>query len=718
MSTFHLRRRKRLIVAFFAFALFFIVLAIRLTSIQAFDSIDLTDEQINQLMGEIPLTATRGDIYDRNMNILAKDASASAIYARPRDIKNPDEIADYLSEILELDREKLVEKISDKSQWIALLKRKVDNDIALEIKNKKFKGIEVSEDKKRYYTNGNFASYILGFTGTDHQGLYGIESVLNRVLSGEDGVLVYEKDGLSQKVASGYQVRIEPNAGDNVVLTTDSIIQHFLESQLQKTMEEFDAKRVMAIAMDPNTGEILAMGSKPDYDLNDPRSLSPLFESKMSTELEGMDLGEKQLEMWKNPVVTFNYEPGSTFKPITAAAALEEGVVTPDTGFYDKGYIEVGGVRIKCHIYPRSHGAQTFTEAVANSCNPVLVETIMRMEPVDFYKYVYNFGLGDKTGIQLDGEQAGIIPHNDDNIVNYVTKSFGQGISVTPIQLVSALSSIVNDGKYMQPNIVKYILSSDNNEIIKEYKPEQIRQVVSEDTAEKVQEIFKKVISNSENLTNMSNYELGGKTGTAQKIVNGAYANGLYITSFFGYAPVDDPKIAVLYIVDEPKGYGVYGSNTAAPHAIEFINNTLDYLNVPGGATESIEESSIVPDLRNQELDLAKEVLSYLQLDYEINSEVKEGYIVDQKPMPGELIQEDTVISITLAEEIRGEQDELVTVPNVMDMTVQQANEALNRIGLKLAMTGTGGVSTQQSPLSGERVQKGSEVVVEFKPIE
>lgn len=717
MSIYHLRRRKRLIFAFFVFALFFLVLAIRLTSIQAFDSINLTDEQINQLMGEIPLTATRGDIYDRNMNILAKDASASAIYVRPKDVKEPEEIADYLSEVLELDREKLYKKITDKTQWIALIERKVDNDIAFDIRNKKFKGVEISEDKKRYYTNGNFASYVLGFTGTDHQGLYGVESVLNNVLSGEDGVLVYEKDGLSQKVASGYQVRIEPNEGDNVVLTIDSIIQHFLESQLEKTMDEFDAKRVIAIALDPNTGEILAMSSKPDYNLNDPRTVSELFEDKMSTELEGMNLGQKQLEMWKNPAVTFNYEPGSTFKPITAAAALEEGVVSAETSFFDKGYIMIDGQRIKCHIFPRSHGAQSFIEAVANSCNPVLVETAMRMEPVTFYKYIYNFGFGDQTRIQLDGEQAGIVPNNNDRLINYVPKSYGQGISVTPIQLINALSAIVNNGKYMQANIVKYILSSDNNEIIKEYKPEQIRQVVSEDTASTVQDILNLVVSNSENLSSMSTYKVGGKTGTAQKIINGAYAKGLYITSFFGYAPVDDPKIAILYIVDEPKGYGVYGSNTAAPHAMEFINNTLDYLNVPGGKGESLKDSSIVPDLRNQELDLAKEVLNYLKLEYEISGEVQSGYIVNQDPMPGELITEDTVITLTLGEEIT-QKEEVVTVPNVIDMTVQQANETLSRVGLKLAITGSGGVSTQQSPLAGEQVQKGSEVVVEFKPLE
>ncbi|WP_193708288.1 penicillin-binding transpeptidase domain-containing protein [Alkalibaculum sporogenes] len=720
MSIYHLRRKKRLVFAFFVFFIFFIVMAIRLTYIQAFDSIKLTDEQIDQLMGEIPITATRGDIYDRNMNILAKDASASRIYVRPRDLENAEEVADYLSKILDLDRDILYEKISDTSQWIALVERKVDNDIAFEIRDQNFKGVEISEDKKRYYTNGNFASYILGFTGTDHQGLYGIESVFNNVLSGEDGVLVYEKDGKSQKVPSGYQVRIEPEDGDNLALTTDSVIQHFLESQVEKTVNDLDAKRVIAIAMDPKTGDILGMSSKPDYNLNDPRTISEIFETKLSDELKDKNLGEKQLAMWRNPAVTLNYEPGSTFKVVTASAVLEEGVVTPETPFFDKGYINIAGAQIKCHLYPRSHGAQTFVEGVQHSCNPVMVEAIQRLDPDEFYKYIYNFGFGDKTGIQLDGEQSGIVPANvEQNLINYVTKSFGQGISVTPIQLITALSAVVNDGKYMQPNIVKYILSSDSNEIIQEYKPHQIRQVISEDTASILQDTMEKVISESDVLSKIAEkYRVGGKTGTAQKVIDGKYAQGIYITSFFGFAPVEDPKVAVLFIIDEPKGYNVTGSNTAAPAALEFINSTLDYLDVPNNDKENFGDSSIVPDLRSQDMTLAQEVLGYLNLKYEVTSDIKEGYIVNQDPMPGQLIDKDTVIKLTLDKEAIDTSTELVSVPNIMDMTVQQANEVLRRLGLELTVTGAGGVSTKQSPLAGELVKKGTKVIVEFKPIE
>ncbi|MFZ7131103.1 MAG: penicillin-binding transpeptidase domain-containing protein [Eubacteriales bacterium] len=717
MSIYHLRRKKRLVFAFFVFFIFFIILAIRLTYIQGFNSIELTDDQIEQLMGEIPLTATRGDIYDRNKNVLAKDASASRIYARPKDIKKPEEVADYISEKLGIDRDELYQKITDTSQGIILLGRKIDNDIAFEIRDMDFKGIEIAEDKKRYYSNGNFASYVLGFTGTDHQGLYGIESVYDDVLSGEDGVLVYEQDGKSQKVPSGYQLRIEPIPGDNIVLTIDSIIQHFLESSLDKTLKNFNAKRVIAIAMDPNTGEILGMASKPDYNLNDPRTISEEMEAKLSNEMEGKTLGEKQLISWKNPAVSLNYEPGSTFKVVTASAALEEGVVEPDTPFYDKGYVIVDGTKIKCHLYPRSHGAQTFLEGVQHSCNPVLVETILRMNPEVFYKYLYNFGFGDQTGIQLDGEQAGIVPPNVNlKPVDYATKAFGQGISVTPIQLITALSAVVNDGKYMQPNIVKYLLSNESNEIIKEYKPQVLRQVVSEDTAGLLKDTMEKVVMESTSLKQLcGEYIIGGKTGTAQKVIDGRYAQGLYITSFFGFAPVDDPQITVLYIIDEPQGYALTGSNTAAPIAIETMTNILNYLNVPKDDKDNFGDSGIVPDVRNQDILLAKEILEYMNLEYKIVGDEQTGSIVNQKPMPGEIIEEDTVIELTLSDEVSSD---MISVPNVMDMTIQQANEALTKVGLELTITGAGGVSQQQSPVAGEKVQKGSKVVVEFKPIE
>lgn len=717
MSLYHLRRKKRLLFAFFVFSILFIVLAAKLTYIQAYDSINLTDAQINQLMGEIPLTATRGDIYDRNMNILAQDASASSIYARPKDIEDPEEVGKLLSDVLGIDRQETIEKLLDEESTMVLIARKVDNDKAFKIKDENIAGIEISEDKKRYYTNGNFASYILGFTGSDHQGLYGIERIFEEELNGEDGVLVYEKDGKNQKVPSGYQITIPAVPGDHVVLTVDSIIQHFIESAIDKAIEELNPKRIIAIAMDPDNGEVLGMASKPDYDLNDPRTITEDISLRLAVDLEDKSLGEQQQIMWNNPAVSFNYEPGSTFKVVTAAAALEEGIVKPDTVFYDEGYIMVDGIRIRCHIYPDEHGEQTFLEAVSNSCNPVMVETIMKMNPAVFYKYLYNFGFGDRTGIQLDGEQYGIVPVNTNlKNVDYATKSFGQGVGVTPIQLVTALSAVVNDGNYINPTIVKEIRSSEDNSIIKSYNSDTIRRIVSEETSEALKEAMKNVIEGNKTLVELAEgFSIGGKTGTAQKIIDGRYAQGKYVTSFFGFAPADDPQIAILLLVDEPESSRSTGSTTAAPIAIDIIKNTLKYLNVPSDKKADFGNVDIIPDMRNQDVKTAKEILDRLEINYEIKGEAAEetAIVTDQSPMPGILITKDTLVTLKAAtEKVEGE--EMISVPNVKDMSMKKAMEILVKSGLSIDISG-GGFSVSQEPEAGTVVEKGTTVTVEFE---
>lgn len=718
MSLYHLRRKKRLLFAFFVFSILFIVLAAKLTYIQAYDSINLTDAQISQLMGEIPLTATRGDIYDRNMNILVQDASASSIYARPKDIEDPEEVGKLLSDVLGIDRQETIEKLLDEESTMVLIARKVDNDKAFKIKDENIAGIEISEDKKRYYTNGNFASYILGFTGSDHQGLYGIERIFEEELNGEDGVLVYEKDGKNQKVPSGYQITIPAVPGDHVVLTVDSIIQHFIESAMDKAIEELNPKRIIAIAMDPDNGEVLGMASKPDYDLNDPRTITEDISLRLAVDLEDKSLGEQQQIMWNNPAVSFNYEPGSTFKVVTAAAALEEGIVKPDTVFYDEGYIMVDGIRIRCHIYPDEHGEQTFLEAVSNSCNPVMVETIMKMNPAVFYKYLYNFGFGDRTGIQLDGEQYGIVPVNTNlKNVDYATKSFGQGVGVTPIQLVTALSAVVNDGNYINPTIVKEIRSSEDNSIIKSYNGDTIRRIVSEETSEALKEAMKNVIEGNKTLVELAEgFSIGGKTGTAQKIIDGRYAQGKYVTSFFGFAPADDPQIAILLLVDEPESSRSTGSTTAAPIAIDIIKNTLKYLNVPSDKKADFGNVDIIPDMRNQDVKTAKEILDRLEINYEIKGEAAEetAIVTDQSPMPGILITKDTLVTLKAAtEKVEGE--EMTSVPNVKDMSMKKAMEILVKSGLSIDISGGGGFSVSQEPEAGTVVEKGTTVTVEFE---
>lgn len=729
MPLYHLRRKKRLIFAFFVFVLLFIVLAGRLTYIQAYQSMELSDAQINQLMGEIPVTASRGNIYDRNGNILAQDASASSVYVRPDAIENAEEIGTYLSQVLELDLEETIEKCQDVERSLVLIARKVDNEKAFLIEEqaeeKEWQGVEISEDKKRYYTNGNFASYVLGFTGTDHQGLYGIECIFDSELSGVDGVLIYEKDGKNQKVPSGYQLLIPAEAGNHVVLTIDSIIQHYLESASDTLLEETGAKRVIAIAMDPNTGEVLGMSAKPDYDLNDPRTVTEAIQESLYEELEGKDLGEQQQIMWNNPAVSLNFEPGSTFKIITGAVALEEGIVGPDTVFYDEGYIMVDGVRIRCHIYPRAHGQETFLEAISNSCNPVLVETILRINPSTFYQYVYNFGFGERTGIQLDGEQYGIVPVNEDlNRVDYATKSFGQGISVTPIQMITALSAVVNGGNYIEPTIVLETLSSETGETLETYLSESSRQIISTQTADWLKEAMENLVLNSSLLSGQTQgYSIGGKTGTAQKIVDGAYSDSAYITSFFGFAPVDDPQISILLVVDEPENGltagSITGSNTAGVTAVGILADILQYLNVPTDDAEDFGLTDIVPNVRNLDIDTAKEILGALGLDYRVDGEIlSEGTVVlDQSPSPGTRMEETTTLTLEVGQ-LQAVEAEEVLVPNVLDLTVSGASELLEQWGLEMDFQGTGGFATTQEPEAGTLVPRGSVVTVVFEHYE
>lgn len=726
MSLYHLRRKKRLIFAFFVFSLLFAILAARLTYIQAYQSLELTDAQINQLMGEIPVTASRGNIYDRNGNILAQDASASSVYVRPSAVKDPEATGTILADVLSLDPTETINKCKEENSSLVLIARKVDNEKAFFIKDQKLAGVEISEDKRRYYTNGNFASYVLGFTGTDHQGLYGLESIFDAQLRGEDGVLVYEKDGKNQRVPSGYQVLIPAKSGNHVVTTLDSIVQHYLESASEKLMQETGAKRVIALVMDPNTGEVLGMSAKPDYDLNNPRIVSDAIKNSLTEEMKDKTLGEQQQIMWNNPAVSFNFEPGSTFKIITGSAALEEGVVGPNTPFYDEGFIMVDGVRIRCHIYPRGHGDETFLEAITNSCNPVMVETVLRINPTTFYQYVSNFGFGARTGIQLDGEQYGIIPVNEDvNRVVYSTQSFGQGIGVTPIQLITALSAVVNGGTYRSPAIVKETRSSETQEVLESYVSDATRQIVTPQTAEWLKEAMKNVVLESVLMSGKTQgFSVGGKTGTAQKIIDGAYSKEKYITSFFGFAPVDDPKVSLLLIVDEPAqgltAGGVTGANTAGMPAVEVLVDILKYMNVPTGNGAEFGGTDMVPDVRNLDLTTAKEILNSFHLPYELTGDrsSEDRVIIRQTPEPGTPRKENETLVLELG--VAHSQDEQqVLVPDVTNLTAYNAYTVLKQRGLEMIFEGSGGFATTQEPQGGTMVPRGTliRVVFEHEPV-
>ena len=691
------------------------------------------EKKLNQLVATIPITAPRGDIYDSKMEILAKDATSTSIYARPRDIQDGEKTAEILAEILDLDKEKTYEKLTNIKQGIVLIQRKIDNDKAIQIREQNIKGLEFGEDKKRYYKNGNFAPYVLGFTGTDHQGLYGIESQYEEILKGKDGILTYQRDARGSKIASGAENRIAPIPGKNLQLTIDSSIQHFAERAAEKAMYENNAKRVTIMVMDPKTGGLLAMASKPDYDLNNPREISAIVEEKLnydftektdSGERVKKSLGERQQEMWKNPALSFNYEPGSTFKIITSSAGLEEGVVTPSSQFYDRGYIMVGGRMLKCWRYPRNHGSETFAEAVQQSCNPVFVEVALRLGPDRFYKYIEGFGFGKKTGIDLEGEEGGIVTSRKDiKDISLATSSYGQGISVTPIQLITAASAIANNGMLMKPRIVNSIYSPETNELIEEYKPQEVRQVISKDIAQSLLKILETVVSKGTgSKAQVAGYAIGGKTGTANKVIDGAYGSGKYVASFVGIAPTTDPKMTVLVVIDEPDPSNSMGGQIAAPVAGEVMKDVLNYLSIPPDYKEEVESSEkvTVPEVRNMTKNQAAEILATNKLSLETSSVEGTDIIIDQIPLPGVEVDINTKIHlITQNGQENGEENKegKVIVPNILDISIQEAHRILREKELNIEISGSG-ISTEQDPQPGKYINKGSRVKVKFKSIQ
>lgn len=727
MKTFlDLKRKKRILFIFSFICVLFVALVIKLVYIQGFKAVEYGNKQSAMLMQRLPITASRGDIYDRNMALLAKDATCSSIYVSPASIEKDKrkEVSKYLSKKLGLEYKDVYKKVSNASSSNELIKRKVDNSIGLEIKNKGYEGVSVTEDKKRYYTNGKFASHLLGFTGTDHQGLYGLEASYNDILAGKDGVILYQTDGSGRKIASGSEVRQEATNGSNLVLSIDSVIQMYAESALEKGIKKTGSKRAMAIAVDPSTGEILAMAANPSYDLNDPWKLDEDFAENFSsdfyTEKNGkkkkMSESEKLAMMWDNPNISLNYEPGSTFKPVTVSAALEEGSITKSSRFYCNGYKVVAGTKIRCAVYPNAHGSESLAEAVANSCNPAMMEIAMRMGPDVFYDYIYNFGFGSKTGISLGGEESGIVPPNENvNIVDYVTKGFGQGISTTPIQMIMALSSIINDGYLLKPQLVKYVTEGEDNEITTSYDKEVVRQIISKDTSKTMRKYLRGVVTKSDVLSKYDSktLKMGGKTGTAQKIVDGKYSHSKYVTSFFGFAPYNDPKIAVIVILDEPTN-GSYGSTTATPIASEILKNSVNYLNTKSQNSskeiKTLNSKVTVPDVRGKSLTDAKSLLDSLNIKYKItykNKNQKDGVVVSQSD-----VQKTYKNKITLV--VDDVSSTTVTMPDLEGMSVQGANEALTKLGLTMEIKG-GGIATKQSIKAGKTVKKGTRVTVTFE---
>ena len=654
--------KRRLLIFFLCVCLAFVVLAVRTGYIQIVKAEEYADKALSQQTKDLPITAKRGNIYDTNMKALAINQSTSTIWVRPRDVAAKEEEnpgftkkkASVLAEILgDKTEEEIYETITKDSSLLKLAKY-VDDErtekIRAAMKDTKdpdtgekiratVAGLQIAETPHRYYPMGEFAAHVIGGTNDDNHGMFGLELYYDQYLNGTEGRWIRSTDGAGRSLTNGVEKYYSAEDGYSIVLTIDEIIQHYVEKALKQVQANTNALRTMAIVMDPETGDVLAMASYPDFDLNDPRT--PISEAEQE-QLENCT-DEEKVEfwnnMWRNPLVNDTYEPGSPFKLLTTSMALEEGLTNVNDTFYCKP-VNLYGQILKCWKTSGSHGTETLAMGVANSCNPVFIALSQRLGITKFYEYLDDYGFTGTTGIDYPGEATSILQNkNTAGPVGLATMSYGHGLACTPIQLITALCSNGNEGKMMRPRLVRALADSDGN-IIEEFEPEVVRQVVSRQTAADICSMMEGVVSKGTGSeAYLPGYRVGGKTGTAQKVVNGRYTSDTY-SSFFAMAPMDDPKVAVIVIVDSPQGVH-FGSKTAGPGVRMILEDTLQYLNVEPVYTES-EQAAVnndtvnVPDVTGKTYEAAAETLRKLGLQAVACPGGSTGFtVVDQYPKAG-----------------------------------------------------------------------------------
>lgn len=704
LSNVHVRRRLLATLGILSFI--FMLLFVRLFWIQFFKSDEFLNRAQSQWTRGLVVQPMRGQIFDRNGQLLAGSASAPTIVAIPAEIRVGEneipglieEMATNLASILGMDREIVRDRITRNASQV-YLKRKVDEEVAAKILSLEYPGIWTTIETRRFYPNGSFASHILGFAGID-EGLEGIEFQYEKELRGVPGEIVYQSDARGRELPNGVQRFIPPRDGLDLVLTIDARIQSIMERELRNAMINHAPKSAAAIAVNPNTGEILGMASMPDFN---PGNFAQYPKSN-----------------WRNPLISNSFEPGSTFKIITLAAALEENIVSLDDTYYCDGYFEVAGRRIGCWRRHRGgHGSQTFLQVIENSCNPGFIHLGLDLGRERLFQYIRGFGFGKRTGIDLPGEQIGILFNTESplfSLVDLSVTSFGQGNAVTPIQQVMAVAAAINGGNLMQPYIAKRFYDGDGN-LVKEREPNVVRRVISEQTSKELVDVLESVVINgSGRFSNVEGYRMGGKTGTAQKISpEGGYLPGAFILSFVGFAPVEDPQIVLYVMVDEPSIGPQWGSQVAAPIAKEIMRDVLTVLNIP--PNNALENNTpptlgIIPNLINQTIE---EAIGTLELNgFNLQIEGEGDFIVAQTPKAGiQMPISSTIIVYTSNSQTLGNEE--ITVPNLRGKTLREVKDLLGLLNLKVEIRGSG-IAVNQRPLPGERVRSNSTIVVEFTP--
>lgn len=565
-KTYH---KKKILIVFLAAFLILASLIGRLVYLMIFDAeyYQKKAEALHQREREIK--AARGEIVDRNQVVLATNKTVCTISVIHNQIKDPQRVIDVLSKELELEEtevRKRVEKVSSMEK----VKTNVEKQVGDRIRSYNLDGVKVDEDYKRYYPYDTLASKVLGFTGGDNQGIIGLEVKYEEVLKGKNGTILTTTDARGIELDAVAEDRIEPVAGKTLEVTLDYNIQKYCEQSAEKVMQEKQADGVSVLLMNPQNGEILSMVNVPEFHLNDPFTLNT------GEEKTGKDLQDALNTMWRNGCINDTYEPGSTFKIITSAACLEEGVVTLEDTFSCPGYRMVEDRRIRCHK-AGGHGSETFVQGIQNSCNPVFIDIGLRLGAEKFYQYFRQFGLLEQTGVDLPGE-AGTIMHKveDIGLVELATISFGQSFQVTPIQMATTVSSIINGGTRVIPHLGRAVLSREG-EVLETLSYPKKTKIVSRKTSETMQSLLEGVVANGSGKNAfIEGYSIGGKTATSQTLPRSA---NRYISSFIGFAPADDPQILGMVVIHDPKGI-YYGGTIAAPVLRSIFDNVLPYLGI------------------------------------------------------------------------------------------------------------------------------------------
>ena len=590
---------------------------------------ELQRKATDQWTRDLVMTAPRGSFFDATGDTLAVSYTTYDVYARGREIKDSQITAKTLSSLLDLNFEKTLEKVSKKNISEVLLKMQVKAEVAEKIYDAKLDGIYLTENVGRYYVYGNLMTQLLGFSSIDNNGQAGLEAYLNDYLTGDDGYSFVQSDLQGKEIGGSIRYYVSGIAGDNVILTANSKIQLILERVLQNAYTEQKAKGVTGIVMNAKTSEILAISSKPSFDLNEPprEDLSALFEQS------------------KMKAVTDTYEPGSTFKILTIAAALEEGVTNLNDHFYCPGFRIVDGQRIKCWK-SIGHGSQTLTEAFANSCNCCFMDLAQRLGVDKFYSYMEKFGLGKKTGITIKGESGGILmPKKNVKTVDLARMGFGHAIAVTPIQLLSIVAGITGGGIWKTPTVIKEIKDV-SGQVTYSPKIDQ-RRIISQKTSQIVNQLLQKAENKKADFSFVEGYNVGGKTGTAQKYdENGCIAQGKYISSFIGTYPADNPDYLFMILVDEPSAGAYYGALVAAPYGKSFFSKLFEFYDMKKDNDTTVLEEVIMPQIVGMSLANALVEIKKAGLECEIDG--SGGVVKAQLPPAGTKIYKgSTVLIIT-----------------------------------------------------------------------